>query len=298
VIAIIGILVALLLPAVQAAREAARRMQCSNNLKQFGIALHNYHDAHGQFPINSPWAVPGPSRKGSILLKLLMFLEQQNFVERIDFDGDVHAQIQSDPALHKLRFAVIRCPSDYHEPIGSSGYVVTNYGPSAGAQRTFSNAGSCTTYPGNIFGTGPSADANSLNGNDISGLFSRSGWAARIEEIRDGTSNTIAMGEVRPGCSQSLWAFGWFNSQGWYVGTAPPINFPTCPGELPGHNTGPMDCHHWNNWNTPEGFKSTHTGGAQFVFADGSVHFISENVDYRNYQRLGCRRDGEVLQPF
>jgi len=298
VIAIIGILVALLLPAVQAAREAARRMQCSNNLRQFGVALHNYHEEFNQLPFNSPWSGAGPHRKGSMLVKLLPYLEQMNYYDRLDFKGDVHGQIQADASLYANKFAVMRCPSDPSPQIGGSGYGTTNYGPSCGSQQTFSNGNSCTSYMGNLFGTGPSADANSTNPNEISGLFSRHSWAARFEEIRDGLSNTVAMGEVLPGCSLSLWYLGWFSSQEWYVGMAPPINFPTCPYSPPGTATGPLSCYHWNNWNTAEGFKSEHPGGCQFVFADGSVHFISENIDYRNYQRLGCRRDGEVIQPF
>jgi len=299
VIAIIGILVSLLLPAVQAAREAARRMQCSNNLKQLGLALHNYHEVHKRFPPNSPWSGTGAHRKGSILLKLMPFIEQGAFYDQIDFKGDVHAQIEADARLYANKFSFLTCPSDTHKGLGGSGKAVTNYGPSCGAQKTFSNGNSCgAPYDGNTFGTGASADANSSDPTQISGLFSRSGFAARIADIRDGTSNTIAMGEVRPGCSSGQWILGWYSSQNWYVGTAPPINFPTCPSEPPGKESGSMDCNHWGNWNTPAGFKSTHQGGANFVLADGAVRFISENIDYRNFQRLGCRRDGEVLLPF
>ena len=97
VIAIIGILVALLLPAVQAAREAARRMSCSNNLKQFGLALHNYHDVHKTFPygtnphIDPAWQTQCP--KGSQLFKLMPFMEQDNIYDLVDFRVSVDSQM-------------------------------------------------------------------------------------------------------------------------------------------------------------------------------------------------------------
>ncbi len=97
VIAIIGILVALLLPAVQAAREAARRMSCSNNLKQFGLALHNYHDVHKTFPygtnphIDPAWQTQYP--KGSQLFKLMPFMEQNNIYDLVDFRVSVDSQM-------------------------------------------------------------------------------------------------------------------------------------------------------------------------------------------------------------
>ena len=130
-----------------------------------------------------------------------------------------------------------------------------------------------------------------------SGLFARVNWAASIREITDGTSKTIAMGEVLPDCNYELIRFGWWDSQIWYVGTSVPINYDSC------HATDPpypkkQDCSTFFNWNTSAGFKSRHPGGANFVMADGSVPFINDNIDYHNFQRLGDRRDGEAVDPY
>jgi prepilin-type N-terminal cleavage/methylation domain-containing protein/prepilin-type processing-associated H-X9-DG protein len=303
VIAIIGILVALLLPAIQAARESARRSQCQNNLKQLGLALQNYHGAHKQFPPNSFWhsAVPPAERKGSMLVKLMPYLEEMAFFERIDFSGAVEDQIRSDPLLRGTQLPVLRCPSDVDHREGANGQGLTNYGPSVGAQKTLSIASNKATcpYPGNDFNTGPEVHANTTDLNNTSGIFSRQGFAASIAQVTDGTSHTIAMGEVVPDCNFEFWVRDWFGSQPWYVGTAIPINFNTCRDTPPGNDGSvKIDCNSWNNWGTSAGFKSRHVGGAHFAFADGSVHFITENIEYRNYQRLGCRRDNETVEPF
>ncbi|MEO2046131.1 MAG: DUF1559 domain-containing protein [Pirellulales bacterium] len=235
VIAIIGVLVALLLPAVQAARETARRSSCTNNLKQFGLAMQNYHGVYKRLPKNSRWNPPGILRKGSVHVKLLPFIEQTSFEDQLDYDGDVVAQIVNEPVLKSTIISVFRCPSDDYPSLSNDNEAVTNYGTSVGAQKTY---GFCSTYPGNTFGTGPSADANSENADHISGLFSRNGWSAKFEEITDGTSHTIAMGEALPGCSTSIQKAWWLGGQ-WYAGTAPPINFPTCPGEQGGNDGTP-----------------------------------------------------------
>jgi prepilin-type N-terminal cleavage/methylation domain-containing protein/prepilin-type processing-associated H-X9-DG protein len=302
VIAIIGILVALLLPAIQAAREAARRSSCQNNLKQLGLALQLYHDDHGRFPSNSYWretpVADRIKRKGSMIVKLTPYLEDQVFRDALDFEGDVIDQIINVyPFLKSYDIPVLRCPTDPRPPVGDSGEAMTSYGPSVGAQRTISDSFCCTLYPGNEFGTGPVIHGNTKTLKDTSGLFSREGYAASMDEILDGSSKTIAMGELIADCNFELNRHGWFRSQTWYVGTAPPINFPTCRDVPPGHDKDSQkNCNWWANWNTSAGFKSRHPGGANFVFADGSVHFVSENIDYRNYQRLGCRRDGEPVE--
>ncbi|WP_254506720.1 DUF1559 domain-containing protein [Anatilimnocola floriformis] len=293
VIAIIGVLVALLLPAVQAAREAARRIKCANNLKQFGLALHNYHDVHERLPLNSAWYPAAANRKGPMHVKLLQFCEGNNFYDKLDMQGDVVAQIDADAVLKKMVLPLFRCPTDTSRPLNSTGSAVVTYAPSQGSQQR--NTPNCSIYPGNVFGTGPSADGNATDSTQISGLFSRYPWAAALKEITDGTSNVIAMGEVRPGCSTHL-QLPWWNGQQWFVSTAAPLNYPTCPNEGPG-NTG-SGCNGWSNWSTDMGFKSQHPGGVQFVFADGSVHFLNDSIEYLNYQRLGCRSDGQVVTAY
>ena len=224
------------------------------------------------------------------------------FHDRIDFEKDVIKQITEDfPELREYRIGILRCPTDTHTGLGEGPKpeAITNYGPSVGAQTTISDLGMCTDYPGNEFGNGPAIHGATLTADDTSGIFSRQGFAASIAQITDGTSHTIAFGEVVAECNFEFMSRGWFRSQPWYVGTAPPINYPTCRDVPPGHaKFGQFDCNYWANWSTSAGFKSRHPGGAQFLFCDGSVQFVTENIDYHNYQRLGDRRDGESVEPF
>ena len=110
-----------------------------------------------------------------------------------------------------------------------------------------------------------------------------------LNEIPDGSSNTIAIGEIRPLC-------GWHTRDGWmgdnalWIATTAPINFPTCPGDI--FYTPPTAGNQGDaQWVREMGFKSAHPGGCQFVFCDGSTHFLRETIDYVTYQRLGDRRD-------
>jgi prepilin-type processing-associated H-X9-DG protein len=156
-----------------------------------------------------------------------------------------------------------------------------------------SKAPNCNSAgPGNIRSDCPWPDKTS-------GVFARSTWAASLADIRDGTSNTIGIGEVRGWCSGHQWRKGWAKSEGLWFATTAPINFPTCPGEQGVPNDpsfGGSGCNNKeNSWNTNMGFKSQHPGGAQFAFCDGSVHFLNQSIDHTNYQRLGDRRDGETV---
>src|SRR5688572_6811351 len=113
VIAIIGILVALLLPAVQAAREASRRSSCQNNMRQHGVAMQNYYVTYNQYPPNSPWWVDnmhvvGTDRKGSMLVKLLPYLEETVLHDRLDFNGDVIEQFETNVDLRQVVLKVLR----------------------------------------------------------------------------------------------------------------------------------------------------------------------------------------------
>ena len=194
-----------------------------------------------------------------------------------------------------------RCPSATNgtwQDDNPANRALGNYAPCIGAQAMPAQNGWCTLYPGNTFGTGSAGHGNSESGGNISGIFSRMDWAARIADITDGTSSTIAMGEIRPNCGDHHWN-SWFYVNSLWTATTAPINYPiSCRHEpsVPGA-TG-SDCHNWNNWQTSQGFKSKHPGGAQFVFADGSAHFLSETIDYRTYQRLGDRRDNEPVGSY
>lgn len=182
---------------------------------------------------------------------------------------------------------------------------------------------------GNWFGSGSAdhSDTWGPGGLGISGLFQRSGpgstgiaqgwggptagtWSAAFREITDGTSNVIAYGEVRMNCMDHGQG-GWLDSNtgATWVNTSAPINFPTCFNEI-NPSTGQLISTSWtaagngwalhnqyapDNWSTSQGFKSKHPGGCQFVFADGSVHFLNESINYDTYQRLGDRADGRTV---
>jgi len=322
VIAIIGILVALLLPAVQAAREAARRMSCSNNLKQLGLALHNYHDVHKSFPYGTnAHSEPGwvtQYSKGSNLLKLLPFMEQTPLYDRIDFVGKygggyvTGVDVQMSELGYGHRFwgpshnpqkdlSILRCPSDDYDNLPNVSH--SNYAGSMGNQF-MPDGGRCPGLNGNNFGTGPARhgdNGNSASGARISGCFSRFYWSAKFRDIRDGLSNVIAMGEIRPLCGDHTQYHPWSHWNAIWIATVAPINWPTCRNQRGGKDDttgGAEDCHHFRTWNMSMGFKSRHPNGAQFVFADGSVHFLAETIDYMTYQRLGDRRDGEPVGTY
>jgi prepilin-type processing-associated H-X9-DG protein len=131
----------------------------------------------------------------------------------------------------------------------------------------------------------------------ISGVISRFDWAAKMRDITDGTSNTILMGEIRPWCGDHFQTASFPNPNSLWTATTAPINYPTCPGEPPGFD-GTDGCNADANWQTSQGFKSKHPGGAQFLFADGSGHFLSETIDYYTYQRLGDRWDNQPVGSY
>jgi len=302
VIAIIAVLIALLLPAVQQARESARRTQCKNNLKQLGLAMHNYHDTHRIFPCNSldssAWT---GIQHGTQLTMILPFIDQASFYNALDFtqpnvEGTI---IKGAPAYQRVVTAFL-CPS-YSGPSQRGGDLraQTNYAPSMGAQR-MDSPNACQRYSpyggynaSGFFGTGPDGHGNTMEIGRLSGIFGRMIPAATIAQVVDGTSNTILMGEVRPDCSDHI-NNGWMHNNSIWVATTPPINFPTCP-ESPAL---PDQCNRTDTWNTSQGFKSQHTGGAHFILCDGAVRFLSQNLDYATYQKLGDRRDGQTVGEY
>ncbi|HVX12441.1 MAG TPA: DUF1559 domain-containing protein [Pirellulales bacterium] len=349
VIAIIGILIALLLPAVQAAREAARRSQCTNNLKQIGLALQNYADTFGRFPINGVTnAANGWTQRGSEMVRLLPNLEQRQMYNPINFSlglGNSNVEYTTNlgranpPSLQQgeqyLRYMTIPslvCPSDTQQKVSTGLNGPTNYGACIGAQMVQSNYGGTvligsivgpSPYTGNTqgnwFGTGSMNDSDAQWAppeGGISGVFSRSGsdtatqgwgydtWSAALRDITDGTSTTIAYGETRPICMDHGQG-GWMDANigCTWVATTAPINYPTCQNEtnpITGTVTtwnSPTNQYRSDNWTTSQGFKSKHPNGAQFVFCDGSVHFLLETINYDTYQRLGDRHDGKVVDP-
>ena len=319
VIAIIGILVALLLPAVQAAREAARKMSCGNNLKQLGIAMHNYHETYKTLPHNGAFTWTrqsnngyrwSPTQRGSVLVKLLPFMELDTIFKQLDFESPLVTGppnnkfwIQVNPTTGvQYRAEIIPsflCPSANVDPHTTftnpkTARAISCYGTSIGTNRITSRGGWCNDYPGNVFGTGRSNLGSDPRSSQLSGVFSRGHWGARFRDITDGTAQVIAMGEVIPS-KGNYHRNGWMHFNSLWTGTSAPINYPVIGLWERGYQPEPQNCHGWRNRQTSQGFKSKHKGGAQFVFGDGSVHLLAETIDYLTYQRLGCRRDGDPV---
>jgi hypothetical protein len=342
VIAIIGVLVSLLLPAVQAAREAARRMKCSNNLKQYGIGLQNYHDTWDALPPGGLWAV-NADNKGMLpaaswnhpgvswQARILPYCEQQSVFDKIDFinltkpalydQAGIYSIIQTTPTVRRLFQFVApysRCPSDESGEQGdytglpSGGPALPTSEPSyvgsLGSQRTPSADGNCNQYMvtnGYHFEALPwNADhGNTWRKQDVSGIFSRMGFSDKMSlaAITDGTSNVIVVGETLSNCHDHLGGGTfYYNAMGnAHSSTSAPINtMTTCAtdqADATRRRYPYPQCFTKSNWNFSWGFRSRHPAGSQFVYADGSVHFLAQSINYTTYQALGGRADGRTI---
>ena len=311
VIAIIGVLIALLLPAVQAAREAARRIKCSNNLKQYGLAIHNYHDIHkGLPPGGNPWG-EGPGISWQV--RVLPFAEQSVLYDQLDMSlPDVPNQIinigTEQLEARRAQVPYAQCPDDTAEPYYWE-WAQTSYAGSFGSQLVNSANSSCTTWatPGVHYDAdrGNAHGAETRDGARVSGVFNRLGTTGLLKfaSVRDGTSNTFFVGEILGDCSSHK--NGWWGNHGMgggSAGTAAPMNtFTTCAlSEAEATKRGYInpECFNWDNWNYSFAFRSYHPAGANFLLGDGSVHFVASEVDYETYQRLGGRNDGGIPGEF
>lgn len=303
VIAIIGILVALLLPAVQSAREAARRMECSNNLKQLGLALQTYHTAVESFPpgvINTSGSRFGTPRT-TWTVHLLPYLEQGNLFETFDFTASPGSggaiwtnplNCQGAGATTPIQVKVLLCPSDggpkfHHHPDINADYGRGNYAAFFGNL----DAGAATPP----YASGHLAAPFQMNN------------AVRIDDIRDGASNTMLLGEVLRGITgddRDYRGVHWYD----HVGTSqiytkyspnsssPDVLYPVwCPSQVnqPGQNL-PCAAGSSSGADNSASSRSRHSGGVLVVLGDGSVHFISDSVDIIVWQALGSITGGEV----
>ena len=355
VIAIIAVLISLLLPAVQSAREAARRIQCVNNLKQIGLAFANYESANSMFPLGAMVLVSGPSSSGwgnsianngvSWVALTLPYLEQNTVFNAINFSRSIAAGDSSSTAFFATawytRISVLSCPSDGDQegfrnfgsnngdgqdisanpPVppdgGTPRVAVTNYGVSFGDNYCIGALNPGVTFPtetpytlwpnppgySRIGWPGYQGTYADINGNlppasgaapgALRGMFDvNNGQTVTIAGVTDGTSNTIAAGEVLPAqrADNNVWEW---NSGGY--GTTVPISYPsgqscTLNGNGWGSSNWASRCAYTNT-----GFKSKHPGGANFVFVDGSVHFLKQTIAMPTYCALGSRAGGEVI---
>lgn len=311
VIAIIGVLVALLLPAVQAAREAARRSSCSNNLKQIGIALHNYHDSLQTFP--SGWFdLPNTAFRESWGWSALMlpYIEQAPLHDKLGVTrGTLEQRIATDKAnVYPATRTVLKsfiCPSDSGH---NGGLTHNNRNFSGGAGYT---AAGLTTAAESIAGLsnymGVAGHRDVVNAQPNTGIFfgnctvtaanpcnEGQGKAVRIAEVLDGTSNTLMVGERETHrCRGGTW-LGVRRDDG--SGTRgvdvvighsrPKLNHPVPPPTTNiAWNTGKEGC--------GEGFSSQHPGGALFVAVDGSVRWLPNTINH-NWANPSTNNNGSV----
>jgi prepilin-type N-terminal cleavage/methylation domain-containing protein/prepilin-type processing-associated H-X9-DG protein len=325
VIAIIGVLVALLLPAVQAAREAARRSSCSNNLKQIGIALHNYGDVYKVFPPaligsgrmrTSQWpqlttAYEVKNTNGFVLL--LPFIEQSPLHAKYNFNvcssqgkgdtdaiGTVVGDSTINQAIYTMHMPVYTCPSD----VNPAGFLDRLPGS---ADFYEARTARRSNY---LFSTGATEDRSApywYTVTNTRGAFGNDG-AATFADIMDGTSNTIAVGESKQGRRGNIGkeseVFGPYWGSGLHTcchGRAPTgtanlwynINADASTrAGAPANTTGLNRQYAWV-------FGSWHPGGAQFVMCDGSVKFLSQTIDYLNvFVPLNAEADGRPIPNF
>lgn len=295
VITIIGILISLLLPAVQAAREAARRMQCSNNLRQLGMALHNYHSALNCFP---PGLACSTAKLNTAVRHtwpgfLFPYFEQGNLYDRYNFGGTV----AQNAAIWKSSLAVSLCPSDV-AGFDKNGYARTNYV-------------ACFSADGTMVEPGTNCTVDSCNNNASKNYSVTSGKRAlfnvrvarNIAEVRDGTSNTVALSETIAGPNLTNDARGlWFTDWGcqYSHNRTPNSSLPdqvlsSVAGTMCDPTKAPCDgsstC--WSTENYAA--RSLHPGGVNVTLADGSVHFVSDSITLSVWQGLGSINSGEAV---
>jgi prepilin-type N-terminal cleavage/methylation domain-containing protein len=290
VIAIIGILVALLLPAVQAAREAARRMACGNNLKQIGLALHNYHDTYKTFPPGgiTQGACCGTPSYSTWSIMLLPFLEAQNLADK--YNNNLYNE---DPANQFVREAVVEvynCPSDIH----AGKIEKPESGPGAALDYRH---GSYRAMGGRSDGSGWWDNADHVNLNQSwKGVLHTVGTGTLTSEfmaaITDGTSNTLAVGEMTTKTHSNRGTFWAYTYTSYNSSNAVPESRTLIPdydkcvaiNGAGGSNT------------CKRGWGSLHPGGLQFAICDGSTRFLASTIDMYVWVSLGTIGGGESVQ--
>ena len=267
------------------AREAARRTQCKNNLKQIGLALHNFHDTRNRFPTGGsvPWAPITFGTGGSIddppamgagwMVQILPYIDQQNLYK-----------LNNAATIYQTPVNMYFCPSR-RANIVIGGRALTDYAATTPADAP--NSWDQFWY-GNTWGIPVNAPYMGVivRNSDVSGTQRFS----RMRDITDGSSNTIAVGEkwLRPSAYQTG---DWHDDSGWTDGWDPDVI----------RTTGYMLLNDKESTGYgSEGYQqgSPHVGGVHFVLGDGSVRFVSINMDATTYNNLGHRADGKVIGTF
>jgi prepilin-type N-terminal cleavage/methylation domain-containing protein/prepilin-type processing-associated H-X9-DG protein len=294
VIAIIAILIGLLLPAVQSARESAARTQCANNLHQIVVAVQNYHDEHGHFPGNTQneggwdWGYQKNCKSWSWLARLLPELEQSNLYETMGVDQNTFLQSE---AYIVTGLPVFYCPSDNAMLLNPSINRANLQGQPAATSNYKGVTGDCWAYAGSCQGC-PSWANNTGAGNGLTsgnGVFNRDDGDApqspkRITQITDGTSNTFMVGEDIPQINAHC---AWFYANGSLATCAIPPNVMTKPD---GTLYDP-----YGDWPDLYSFRSRHPNGLNFAFVDGSVHFIVDTIPLPTYRALATINGNETV---
>jgi len=299
VIAIIAVLISLLLPAVQSAREAARRIQCVNNLKQLGIAMHNYHDVIGMLPTSfyGAWEKPTgfQGNHHSWFSMILPYMEQTPIYNAINFsftlsDGDRKGnQSRDNSTACNAVINVFMCPSD---PSPTQSAIPRQEG-------TWGSKGAKLSYIGNMGDNRPDSQVWPFTNlpterlNDFgafgtfTGVMNRFGDVTGLRDISDGTSNTFAAGET---LYESCDWFTWSNANGTTGTTAILLNW-----QITNHTDDYNDPRNSMDWYTCFGFRSKHAGVVNFLFMDGRVAGLKETTNRSVYRALSTRNLGEVI---
>ncbi|NLF08277.1 MAG: DUF1559 domain-containing protein [Pirellulaceae bacterium] len=310
VITIIGILIALLLPAVQAAREAARQLQCTNNLKQIGLAMLNHEEAHGYLPPGG-WGCywvgdadrgfDAKKQTGGWLYAILPYLEQQALFD-LPADGNPDTITATQKAgggiLSKQPLTMMNCPSrrpatEYPYPLDSKWWPKNADHTNTIARGDYAaNSGDLYIFPTNGPTTLEMGDNPNYWNNYPSLHLSRGvnhlHSAIKLNQITDGVSNTFLVGEKY--MDPDHYFDGTFRGDNstMYQG----CDIDTCRWTLPEYGPPLQDQPGISNEYI---FGSPHAGGCGFTFCDGSVHLISFTIDVEVYRCLGNRKDGMVI---
>ncbi len=329
VIAIIAVLIGLLLPAVQAAREAARRAQCVNNLKQLGLAMHNYESAMGSFPPSAlqyrlrsaPANLNWEAHAAGVLVFMLSYMEGQVLSNAFNFEagcviGCAAAEIDPNRTVINTQVASFICPSDPYSAVWRNG---TNYGGSIGPQfrwdKSPANAGNVGLFaPSMAFGVRDATDGTSntlafcekLQADGNPGSTSGAEMYVNLD-WPSGTGGGYGMGQdqVMPSGQQNLDKYiplcaakkqartDLIDQQSaWYAGRC---YHGSCVNQLMTPNSPQGDCGKYQGHGGMFTSRSRHPGGANQLLADGSVHFVKNSVNRTVWWGLGTRAGGEIL---